>query len=122
MSDDIAPVKRSRSRVQRFNWLKASGMTRRGVLYRVRCAYCDRAGLMLLGEGYCTTGRAVSDPSEFWRSDTCMAVDHVVPLARGGADDASNFAMACEDCNRRKGALLSWTSPNMALVNGRWAR
>lgn len=31
-------------------------------------------------------------------------VDHVVPLARGGADDASNWAILCRRCNRKKGA------------------
>jgi len=30
--------------------------------------------------------------------------DHVVPLARGGADDLSNIVLACERCNTAKGS------------------
>jgi hypothetical protein len=32
-----------------------------------------------------------------------MTVDHVVPVVRGGSDDATNLATACEACNREKG-------------------
>ena len=31
-------------------------------------------------------------------------VDHVVPLSRGGRNDAENLTAACFDCNRSKGA------------------
>lgn len=36
--------------------------------------------------------------------------DHIFPVARGGADDASNLTLACERCNRSKGAktLREW--------------
>lgn len=30
-------------------------------------------------------------------------VDHIVPLARGGSNDAENLAITCPDCNRSKG-------------------
>ncbi len=33
-------------------------------------------------------------------------LDHVVPLARGGAHDAGNLVTACGPCNRLKGDLL----------------
>lgn len=33
-------------------------------------------------------------------------LDHVVPLARGGAHDAGNLVVACGPCNRLKGDLL----------------
>ena len=32
-----------------------------------------------------------------------MALDHVVPLARGGFLGAENLVAACSDCNSRKG-------------------
>ncbi len=34
-------------------------------------------------------------------------IDHLTPLSRGGAHTKSNLVMACEACNRRKGALKS---------------
>lgn len=36
--------------------------------------------------------------------------DHIFPLSRGGADDASNITLACAPCNRSKGAktLREW--------------
>lgn len=33
-------------------------------------------------------------------------LDHVVPLARGGAHDPGNIVVACAPCNRLKGDLL----------------
>jgi 5-methylcytosine-specific restriction endonuclease McrA len=33
-------------------------------------------------------------------------LDHVVPLARGGAHDPGNLVVACAPCNRLKGDLL----------------
>lgn len=33
-------------------------------------------------------------------------LDHVMPLARGGAHDPGNLVAACGPCNRRKGDLL----------------
>lgn len=30
--------------------------------------------------------------------------EHIVPLSRGGADAASNIALACPDCNTRRGS------------------
>lgn len=32
--------------------------------------------------------------------------DHVVPLARGGADEPGNVVLACKNCNARKGDML----------------
>lgn len=46
--------------------------------------------------------------------DECgpFEVDHIIPLARGGADDHQNMAMACKSCNRSKGdRLLSEWKP-----------
>lgn len=33
-------------------------------------------------------------------------LDHVIPLARGGAHSEDNLKVACSTCNRRKGTLL----------------
>ncbi|WP_405000646.1 HNH endonuclease [Kitasatospora cathayae] len=51
--------------------------------WRYRCAYCDERATHL---------------------------DHVVPLARGGADAESNVVPACASCNLSKGAktLAEW--------------
>lgn len=35
-----------------------------------------------------------------------LTVDHVIPLARGGAHSIGNLVAACETCNKRKGKLL----------------
>jgi 5-methylcytosine-specific restriction endonuclease McrA len=43
-----------------------------------RCAYCGREGLPLERE-------------------------HIIPTSRGGTDRVSNLAVACHDCNQRKG-------------------
>jgi 5-methylcytosine-specific restriction endonuclease McrA len=34
-----------------------------------------------------------------------MTLDHIDPRANNGKDNWENFAIACEDCNSRKGAL-----------------
>ena len=39
-------------------------------------------------------------------------VEHVVPTARGGADEADNLALACRACNVRKGDAV--TGPDAA--------
>jgi 5-methylcytosine-specific restriction endonuclease McrA len=31
-------------------------------------------------------------------------VDHVIPRSKGGTDDLSNLVLACNECNRTKGA------------------
>lgn len=36
--------------------------------------------------------------------DVVLEVDHVVPVAEGGQNDADNLVAACWDCNRGKGA------------------
>ncbi len=43
-----------------------------------RCAYCHTSGIPL-------------------------QVEHIVPKARGGSNRVTNLALACEQCNRRKG-------------------
>ncbi len=51
---------------------------------------------------------------------TTATLDHVVPLARGGAHDPGNLVVACAPCNRLKGDLqpyeffarYSWAGAN----------
>lgn len=35
-----------------------------------------------------------------------LAVDHIVPVSKGGTDEPENLLTSCTDCNRGKGALL----------------
>jgi hypothetical protein len=44
------------------------------------------------------------------RSDKKLHCDHIVPISRGGTNDLSNLATACERCNTSKGArtLKEW--------------
>lgn len=44
--------------------------------------------------------------------DVKLTVDHVVPVALGGSDDASNLVAACADCNAGK----SSSSPDAPIV------
>lgn len=32
-------------------------------------------------------------------------VDHIVPLARGGPDDETNWKLCCSECNNSKGSI-----------------
>jgi hypothetical protein len=34
-----------------------------------------------------------------------LVIDHVAPFSKGGPDDISNYATACNDCNAGKGAV-----------------
>jgi hypothetical protein len=36
-----------------------------------------------------------------------LEFDHVIPLARGGANTARNLQLLCEGCNRSKGAFIA---------------
>jgi 5-methylcytosine-specific restriction endonuclease McrA len=40
------------------------------------------------------------------------SVDHVVPRSRGGVDDASNYVIACRQCNSDKGDRVIGWRPN----------
>lgn len=37
------------------------------------------------------------------RTDRPLALEHVIPLCRGGANEPDNLVMACRPCNSRKG-------------------
>lgn len=58
------------------------------------------------GHGVCAIcGRPV-DKKNF-------TIDHIVPLARGGKNEVSNYQIACSDCNRLKGSRM-----NDEFING----
>lgn len=39
-------------------------------------------------------------------TNTKLHLDHITPLAMGGANTASNYAVRCERCNKTKGATI----------------
>ena len=39
-----------------------------------------------------------------WPATRNLEWDHVIPLARGGTNDADNIVLACRNCNRSKGS------------------
>jgi hypothetical protein len=41
-------------------------------------------------------------------------VEHIVPVAHGGRDDAANSALACSACNLAKGSALTGVDPQTA--------
>jgi len=49
--------------------------------------------------------------SERWQY-VRFTIDHVIPLAQGGSDDADNLALACFHCNRRKADKLTALDPD----------
>lgn len=46
--------------------------------------------------------------------DEAHTIDHVKPLAAGGAHMLANLRPACSDCNTRKGATWPWPATGMA--------
>ncbi|MBW4490041.1 MAG: HNH endonuclease [Trichocoleus desertorum ATA4-8-CV12] len=52
--------------------------------------------------------------SEQWQY-VRFTVDHVIPLAKSGADSLDNLALACFHCNRRKAAKTTAIDPDSNL-------
>ncbi|WP_426353716.1 HNH endonuclease [Exiguobacterium sp. R-39] len=50
------------------------------------------------------------DLSNLIRTQNTIHIDHIVPLAVFGSNDASNFQLLCESCNTSKGARSTTTS------------
>ncbi len=67
-------------------WLK------RAVFYRDRgrCQHCgkDLSGQLVIG------------------GDCKLQFDHIIPLERGGSNDATNFQILCDECNLKKSGKL----------------
>jgi hypothetical protein len=43
-------------------------------------------------------------------------IEHILPRQHGGSDAAENLALACPECNRRKGPNLASLDPEGALL------
>ena len=65
----------------------------------VRCAYCPATGAIQWHMNHNGT------PSG-WPVFDGLELDHIYPESRGGATESRNIALACRNCNRRKGARL----------------
>jgi len=80
----------------------------RNLRKRVLVEHVARHGLMCLG--YLVAPHPVNHESE-------LQLDHVVPLADGGAADYSNAQILCGRCNRRKGAASPIAPTGPRTVN-----
>jgi 5-methylcytosine-specific restriction endonuclease McrA len=90
------------------------------------CAYCN-SKLRIRRDGFSGKGT----PAELR-----FEIDHIVPLARGGRHEASNWVPACRSCNggRRDALLHEWVAKgdsvrqptlilqDLASGTGAWAR
>ena len=45
-----------------------------------------------------------------------FTLDHVLPQSVGGSDDADNLALACRNCNERRGNRLEGRDPETETV------
>lgn len=85
----------------RHGWLNVRPMTKRDDAARKR----DRARIAATKAACHICGQAVdytlphTDPMSF-------VVDHIIPLAKGGADTMKNKAAAHRECNSKKRARL----------------
>ncbi len=52
--------------------------------------------------------------------DVVLELDHIHPKSQGGADTEANFAAACQDCNRGKGARILGALPISKTLVGKW--
>ena len=54
-----------------------------------KCAACGKDGLMVFADIL----------------EKCAAIDHIIPLSRGGTNDESNLQLLCRSCNASKGSM-----------------
>ncbi len=74
---------------------------RRARLRRVKIGVVNRAEVFARSGGRCAYCREPITPKS-WH------LDHVIPLARGGAHAMDNVVASCPPCNQRKSDSLNW--------------
>ena len=80
-----------------------------GVLQRTsRLPVWLKRGVFFRDQGTCQSCH--KDLSGLVRVCNDVQLDHIVPLARGGTNDPSNFQLMCEECNKAKGGRAGFTS------------
>ena len=76
-------ARRARKAGATGNGILAADIEHQYQVQKKRCYYCQKAVAI-----------------------TGFELDHLVPLARGGRHDVTNFVLACQFCNRSKGTKL----------------
>lgn len=85
-------------RAKALNWAK--DQRRRARVLAASIGNVDRAAVIARGKGLCGICGLPVGAGE-------ISIDHIVPLARGGAHTDANLQLAHMSCNRRKGARLA---------------
>ncbi|MGE7939881.1 HNH endonuclease [Bacillus paramycoides] len=70
-----------------------------------RCDYIPqwlKRGVFMRDKGRCQI--CGTDLKRILQLDNKENYDHIIPLERGGINDPTNFQLACEHCNKSKGA------------------
>lgn len=44
-----------------------------------------------------------------------LEIDHIIPVAAGGASEEDNLCLACSDCNEAKGAKVTAVDPQTGI-------
>lgn len=84
------------------------GITVKGTIKRQYFPKWLISAVFYRDKGTCVKCRC--DLSNLIRSQNTINIDHIVPLDNYGNNDASNFQLLCERCNKSKGARSSFTS------------
>ena len=61
---------------------------------------------------YCRVSLTWQFPANRPLAATCATLEHIVPVARGGANHIRNLAVSCNRCNARRG-----TTPHEEFMN-----
>ncbi|WP_395742432.1 HNH endonuclease [Prosthecobacter sp.] len=76
-----------------------------------------------LAQGLCEYCRC---PERY--SSSTYSIEHITPQSKGGSDDVSNLAFACQGCNNRKFIATAHPDPHTGEISGlfhprqdRWA-
>lgn len=77
-------------------------LERDGILKRCTLPTWLRRGVFFRDQGFCQ--RCGKDLSGLLRVTDDAQLDHIVPLAKGGTNDPTNFQLMCEKCNQAKHA------------------